>query len=287
MNSLLAARELRVRFGARDVLANVDLDIGNGWTALVGPNGAGKSTLLRALAGLQPLAGGRALLHGRDVHALRPAVRARSLAWLAQQGEVSGELTVRETVDLGRIAQVGLLGAPTAQDRAAVDRAMALTGCTAWSARRLHELSGGQRQRVLLARVLATDAPLLLLDEPTSHLDAPHQVALARLFGRIAREPRVIVTVLHDLQIALHADRIVVLDHGSVRACGAARDAAVHAALVEVFEGAIRIEARGARAPRVAQQLDDDRAGIPACAGEAVPAQPEGPRPIVPEGSPC
>jgi iron complex transport system ATP-binding protein len=259
MTALLLTDGVRVRLGRRDVLQGISLQIGPGWTALVGPNGAGKSTLLRALAGLQALAGGRVALNGLDLHAARPAERARHLAWLAQQGDVTGELTVRETVELGRIAHLGLLGTPGEADHAAVDRAMALTECTAWRGRRLHELSGGERQRVLLARVLATEAPLLLLDEPTTHLDAPHQVALARLFRRLvhdAGQPRSVLSVLHDLPIALQADRLLVLDQGRLRADGAPKDPAVQAALVAVFEGAIRIDTDGAGRPRVALALD-------------------------------
>src|SRR5690606_33730009 len=126
-------------------------------------------------------------------------------------------------------------------DVAAVERAMALTECSGWQGRRLHELSGGERQRVLLARVLATEAPLLLLDEPTTHLDAPHQVALARLFRRLAHDqaqPRSVLSVLHDLPIALQADRLLVLENGLLRADGAPADPAVQSALVRVFEGA-------------------------------------------------
>ena len=260
MNAMLQAQGLRVRLGRRDVLDGVDLGIGVGWTALVGPNGAGKSTLLRTLAGLQAPAAGRITLHGRELKATPPAERARRLAWLAQQGEVTGELTVRETVELGRIAQLGLAGTPGPADHAAVEDAMALAGCSAWSRRRLHELSGGERQRVLLARVLATEAPLLLLDEPTTHLDAPHQVALARLLRRLAHDaerPRAVLSVLHDLPIALQADRLLVLAQGRVRADGAPGDPAVQAALVSVFEGAIRIEMQ-AGAPRVALALDID-----------------------------
>ncbi|MFT3816121.1 MAG: ABC transporter ATP-binding protein [Rubrivivax sp.] len=261
MTPALQARDLRVRLGRRDVLQGVDLDVGPGWTALVGPNGAGKSTLLRALAGLQPPDDGRVLLDGLDLHAARPAERARRLAWLAQQGDVTGELTVRETVELGRIAHLGLLGTPGAADRAAVDRAMALTECAAWQGRRLHELSGGERQRVLLARVLATEAPLLLLDEPTTHLDAPHQVALARLFRRLAHDavpPRAVLSVLHDLPIALQADRLLVLADGRLCAAGAPTDAAVQSTLVQVFGGAIRIESDAAGRPRVALALDEE-----------------------------
>ncbi|MCZ2292348.1 MAG: ABC transporter ATP-binding protein [Burkholderiales bacterium] len=260
--SVLHAEHLRVRLGAREVLQDVSLAIGPGWTALVGPNGAGKSTLLRALAALQPLAGGRVTLgaaDGPDLHALPAPERARRLAWLAQQGEVSGELTVRETVELGRIAHLGLLGTPGAADVAAVEQAMALTECSPWQHRRLHELSGGERQRVLLARVLATEAPLLLLDEPTTHLDAPHQVTLARLFRRLAHEARprrAVLTVLHDLPIALQADQLIVLASGRLQASGSPRDPALQAALVRVFGGAIRIETDSRGQPRVALLLD-------------------------------
>jgi iron complex transport system ATP-binding protein len=261
LTMLLQAHDLRVRLGRRDVLDGVNLAIGSGWTALVGPNGAGKSTLLRTLAGLQAPAAGQVTLQGHALHGLRPADRARRLAWLAQQGEVTGELTVQETVELGRIAQLGLGGTPGPADRAAVALAMALTECGGWSRRRLLALSGGERQRVLLARVLATEAPLLLLDEPTTHLDAPHQVALARLFRRLAHDPvqpRAVLSVLHDLPIALQADRLLVLAHGRVRADGAPRDPAVQAALVSVFEGAIRIESARDGTPRVALALDVD-----------------------------
>ncbi|MBX3602306.1 MAG: ABC transporter ATP-binding protein [Rubrivivax sp.] len=265
MSPTLQALGVNVRLGRRDVLHAVSLGIGAGWTALVGPNGAGKSTLLRALAGLQPLAAGQVFLYPGaatpplDMHRTAPADRARVLAWLAQQGEITGELTVLETVELGRIARLGLLGTPVAADRKAVDRAMTLTESLPWQHRRLHELSGGERQRVLLARVLATEAPFLLLDEPTTHLDAPHQVALARLFRRLAHDglaPRAVLSVLHDLPIALQADRLLVLDAGTLQADGPPTDPAVQAALVRVFGGAIRIESDAQGRPRVALALD-------------------------------
>ncbi|MCW5632853.1 MAG: ABC transporter ATP-binding protein [Rubrivivax sp.] len=255
----LRAHGLVVRLGGREVLHGVDVEVGRGWTALVGPNGAGKSTLLRALAGLQRADAGEVQLDGADLRTLRPAARARRLAWLAQQGEVSGELTVQETVELGRIPHLGLIGTPGPEDSAAVARAMALTECTSWAGRRLHELSGGERQRVLLARALATEAPLLLLDEPTTHLDAPHQVALARLFGHLARDAtraHSVVTVLHDLPIALAADRLLVLADGRLVAAGAPHERTVQAALVQVFEGAIRIEPGTVGRPGVTLALD-------------------------------
>jgi iron complex transport system ATP-binding protein len=229
---------------APPVLREIELSIGPGWTAIVGPNGAGKSTLLRGLAGLLAPRAGRIELDGQDLAALTPRERARRIAWLAQQGEAGGDLSVRDVVMLGRLPHQGLFGAAGATDHAVVAQAMRDTECADWADRRLHDLSGGERQRVLLARALAVQAPVLLLDEPTTHLDAPHQVALVRLMRQLGRT-RTVVSVLHDLSLALAADRLVVLAAGRVRAAGARDDPAVHAALREVFGGAIRIERLG------------------------------------------
>ena len=237
----LLARNLSDRLGSTQALNDVSLSLQAGWTAIVGPNGAGKSTLLRVLAGLQKPDAGEVQLNGKPLTQWRPRERAMQMAWLAQQGEASGELTVREVVHLGRLPRLGLFTAPTAQDEACVDQAMADAECTPWQQRRLHELSGGERQRVLLARALAVDARLLLLDEPTTHLDPPHQVALVRLVQRQVRAGVTVVSVLHDLSLALLADRLVVMDRGRIVAEGSRDDPLLHAALVKVFSGAIRI----------------------------------------------
>jgi iron complex transport system ATP-binding protein len=241
MTAPLSARNLSVKLGSTLALSDVSLTLPPGWTAIVGPNGAGKSTLLRVLAGLQRPDAGEVQLRGKPLAQWPPRERAMQMAWLAQQGETSGELTVREVVQLGRLPRLGLFSAPGAEDEACVDRAMVDAECTPWQQRRLHELSGGERQRVLLARALAVNAPLLLLDEPTTHLDPPHQVALVRLVQRQVRAGVVVVSVLHDLSLALLADRLVVMDRGRVVAEGARDDPALHAALVNVFGGAIRI----------------------------------------------
>jgi iron complex transport system ATP-binding protein len=237
----LVARHFSVALGSTQALADVSLSLAPGWTAIVGPNGAGKSTLLRALAGLQSPDAGEVRLNDRPLAQMPPRERATQIAWLAQQGDASGELTVREVVHLGRLPALGLFTAPSAADEARVDAAMHDAECSAWQARRLHQLSGGERQRVLLARALAVGAPWLLLDEPTTHLDPPHQVALVRLMRRQARAGTAVVSVLHDLSLALLADRLVVMHAGRIGAEGARDEPALHAALVDVFDGAIRI----------------------------------------------
>jgi iron complex transport system ATP-binding protein len=252
---MLRALQVSARRGTREVLTDVTARFATGWTAIVGPNGAGKSTLLRVLAGLLPASAGHVDLDGRPLATWPLAARSRRIAWLAQDGEAGGDLTVRELVGLGRLPHLGLLGTPGPADDAAVDAALAATECSAWQHRRLRDLSGGERQRALLARALATEAPVLLLDEPTTHLDAPHQVALARLLRRLAAT-RVIVSVLHDLPLALHAERLLVLRAGRVLAEGAHDDERLHGALVDAFDGAIRIDRRGRRAVAL-PALDD------------------------------
>ena len=258
----LVAHGLSLALGSTLALRDVSLTVAPGWTAIVGPNGAGKSTLLRVLAGLQRPDAGSVQLNGMALTQWPVRERAQQIAWLAQQGETSGELTVREVVHLGRLPQLGLFGAPGAVDEARVDQAMADAECTQWQHRRLHELSGGERQRVLLARALAVDAPLLLLDEPTTHLDPPHQVALVRLVQRQARAGVTVLSVLHDLSLALLADRVIVMQAGQIRAEGAHHDPSLHRVLVEVFDGAIRIVKFESRWMAIAQLGDSTYAQL-------------------------
>ena len=246
MSAVLSVEALNVSLGDRPVLHDVTLAFEPGWTAIVGPNGAGKSTLLRALAGLLPASSGRVILDGKDLAYYDARERGRHIAWLAQQGQAGGDLCVRDVVRLGRLPHVGLFGDFSAADEAAVDHALATTECMQWQDRRLPQLSGGERQRCLLARALAVQAPVLLLDEPTTHLDPPHQVAVVRLLQGLAHHGTVL-SVLHDLPLALQADRIVVLHAGAVVAQGAFDDVVLHAALCAVFEQAIRIQPMGDR----------------------------------------
>ena len=240
----LSAEGLALQLGTQRAVDGVSLSLSAGqWVAIVGPNGAGKSTLLGLLAGLRRPDAGRVQLQGRDLATMPARERALALAWLSQQGEAEGDIAAHDVVRLGRLPRHGLFGAPDAADEAAVLAAMAETEATPFATRRLNELSGGERQRVLLARALAVQAPVLLLDEPTTHLDAPHQRAVLRGLAARARAGAAVAAVLHDLTLALAADRVLVMARGRIVADGAPAEPALRAALVAVFDEAFSIEA--------------------------------------------
>jgi iron complex transport system ATP-binding protein len=219
----LAAQDITVRFGPRTVLENLSLDItGACWTSIIGPNGCGKSTLLRTLAGLIDPRSGTVALEGRPLSAWPRRERAKRVAWLPQSTTAS-DLTVRDCVALGRFPYTGWLGNSRLADEEAIARALKATGADEWWNRRLSTLSGGERQRVSLARLLAVEASILLLDEPTTHLDPPHQIDIALILRQQAhRCGGTIVSAIHDMTVALMADRVIVMGphslvgHGTV-----------------------------------------------------------------------
>jgi iron complex transport system ATP-binding protein len=226
----LACRELSVGYGAHVVIKNLSIGlVSGGWTSIVGPNGCGKSTLLRALAGLEPARSGSISLQGRPLSSWPRRERARRIAWLAQSSAVT-DLTGAEVVAL------------------AMYRAMMATGSLAWAHRRLSTLSGGERQRVHLARTLAVEASVMLLDEPTTHLDPPHQEDIVRLLREQAQGCGVsVVSAIHDLSLALAADRIIVLGYRGLVGHGSIAEALAGDWLSAAFETPVNvIEHRGA-----------------------------------------
>lgn len=233
-------------FGSKKVpvLHGVSLAVPAGrWLAVVGPNGAGKSTLLQALAGLLPHSG-RVTLLGQDRNAWSPRARAQRLSWLGQGGagaQGADDLTAYDVTLLGRLPRLNWLAPPTEADHAAVERALRQTQAWDWACTPLGELSGGERQRVLLARALAVDADVLLMDEPLANLDPPHQADWLLLVRELVASGKTVVSVLHELTAALAADDLLVLHHGRVQHCGASGDAATHRALEAVFENRVAI----------------------------------------------
>ena len=237
----IQARGLHVQLGGRAVLQDLDLAIASGqWTCVVGPNGAGKSTLLKALAGLLP-AQGQVHWRGRERSAIHRRERARELSWLGQGEAVSLDLRVLDVVMLGRLPHQNWLATPTAQDHAMVEAALQATQAWDWRARSLAELSGGERQRVLLARALAGNAPLMLMDEPLANLDPPHQVDWLEQVHCLRAQGTTVLSVLHEIGMALHADSLVVMREGRLVHHGAPSEASTRQAIEEVFEHRIRI----------------------------------------------
>ena len=260
-NLALEAHGVSVRVHEATVLHDVSLGVPRGrWTCVVGPNGAGKSTLLKALAGLVPHAGTITLL-GRPLSVWPRQQRARTLVWMGQGEASADDLTVWDVAMLGRLPYQRWMQPPSAVDRSAVEHALRATGAWAWRSRALGQLSGGERQRVLLARALATQAAVLLMDEPLTHLDPPYQADWLALVRSLVAQGKTVVSVLHEINMALQADVLVIVAAGRVLHQGASSDAATHRALERVFEGCLQV-----------LQLPQCRIAVPVRAGASTHA---------------
>ena len=229
-----------------DVLHDVSLRVDGGRVvALVGPNGAGKSTALRIGSGVLRAHTGSVVLQGTPIAQLSPGELARRVAVVPQETRTPFGITARELAELGRTPHLRLLTGPSERDRAIVDWALQVTGARELAHRFADELSGGERQRVVLARALAQQPQLLLLDEPTANLDLHHQVAALELVRRLAREEGLaVLAAVHDLQLAaLYCDEVVLLRDGRVCQQGTPEDVFTVAQLREAFEQEVALAA--------------------------------------------
>ncbi|MFT3945101.1 MAG: ABC transporter ATP-binding protein [Ancrocorticia sp.] len=211
----ISLADLRVSYGPRPILDGISLDFAPGKVhGLIGPNGAGKSTLVKALLNLIPYEG-TVKVGGRDTQSMKPRERARHLSYLAQDTARASDFTGRQLVEMGRYARSSRFSSVTADDVAAVDAALHLTGAGAWASRPVAQTSGGEQQLTGLARALAQDAPALILDEPVSALDMAHEMAVLRLMHPWVEQKkarRLVVVVLHDLSLAARfCDELVLL----------------------------------------------------------------------------
>jgi iron complex transport system ATP-binding protein len=192
--------------------------------ALIGPNGCGKTTLLKAITKLVPSKAGSVHIRGEPVEALTSQEMARRVAVVSQGAQLPVGYTVREIVLMGRTAHLGFLQQEGRADFTKVDEVLTLVGAEHLADRLVDELSGGERQNAVIARALAQEAPLLLLDEPTANLDLGHQIAVAQLMRRLTRERGLaVLAAIHDLTLAsLYADRLVLMRDGTILASGKA-----------------------------------------------------------------
>ncbi len=243
MSVAIQTCDLSARLGDEPILHRISLNLPQGhWTSIVGPNGAGKSTLLRCLAGLLPHSGAVALL-GRPLAAWPSRERAQRLSWLGQNEASADDLTVWDVAMLGRLPHQAWLSPPSAADHAAVERALRATQAWGWACTPLGELSGGERQRVLLARALAVEAQELQMVEPLANIDPPHPADWLDLVQALVRDGRTVISVLHEVGMALHAVELVVMAQGRVTHQGPCADAATHRALEAVFDHRIEVHA--------------------------------------------
>ncbi|KQX20074.1 MULTISPECIES: ABC transporter ATP-binding protein [unclassified Sphingomonas] len=218
----LAIEALHVDLGGRTILHGIGATVGAGsLLGVIGPNGAGKSTLARAIAGLLAPSAGRVAIDDTDVRSLSAAALGRRIAYLPQGQTVHWPLTVERLVALGRLPHLAPFSSMAAADRAAIERAMARADIVGLRDRIVTELSGGERARALIARALAVEAPVLVVDEPLAALDPGHQLELMTLMQSEAAAGTLVVLILHDLGLAARfCDRLLLLHEGRLVADG-------------------------------------------------------------------
>jgi len=240
-NFALQLQDVHASLAGKEILRGIDVAFESGrWTSIVGPNGAGKSSLLKAMAGLIP-SSGSIVLFDQDLKNIEPKQRARQLSWLGQNEAVSDDLCVWDVVMLGRIPHQDWLAPPNANDHQVVTTALRATQAWDLRERSLNQLSGGERQRVLLARAMAVHAPVMLMDEPMANLDPPHQVDWLEQVRCLTAQNTTVISVLHEVGMALLADDVVVMQAGLVVYQGLCSHEQTHRAIESVFDNRISI----------------------------------------------
>jgi iron complex transport system ATP-binding protein len=241
--SALTLHGVSVTLGGNRVVDSFSAELADGeWVALIGPNGAGKTTALRAVAGLVPF-DGQVRVFADDAGSLTRKLLARRIALVPQVPLIPGDITVREYVMLGRTPHLGYLGSERRADHAAVDSALDHLDLVSFAQRRLETLSGGERQRATLARALAQDAPILLLDEPTAALDMGRQQQVLELVdGLRASRGLTVLSTMHDLTLAgQYADRLLLLDGGRLVAAGTADEVLTRTLITEHYGAEVEV----------------------------------------------
>ncbi|GAA3145938.1 ABC transporter ATP-binding protein [Planomonospora alba] len=242
--SRIRAEGLGVVLDGRQVLSGIDLHVRRGdWLAVIGANGAGKSTLLKALAGVLPCTG-EVLVDDVPVRSLPPRKRARLIAYAPQSPSLPADMAVFDYALLGRTPYIPYLGRESRRDREVTASVLRRLGLEPFASRRLGRLSGGERQRVVLARALVQQAPVLLLDEPTTALDLGHQQQVLELVDRLRlADGLTVVTTLHDLGVAgQYADTMTLISRGGVAASGAPAEVLTERLIGEHFGARVRVE---------------------------------------------
>jgi iron complex transport system ATP-binding protein len=241
---MLQVRSISVNYGENEILHDVSIEVAAGEVvALIGPNGAGKTTLIRAISGVLPLKSGSVHAAGSDLSNITVSQRARLLAVVPQARKLPPAYTVNQAVLMGRTPYLGWIGNPSKIDFDKTKWALERTHITELAERRVEELSGGEQQLVMVARALAQDAQVILLDEPTAHLDLRHQATILELVRRLSRDRGLAVLMsLHDLNlVSLFSDQVALLGEGRLRAFGTPKEVFNQRYLSDVYQVPLHI----------------------------------------------
>jgi iron complex transport system ATP-binding protein len=240
----LVARQARFRYGSDEpwVVNGADLEVAPGvLLGLIGPNGAGKSTLVRLLSGVARPLEGEVLLDGEPLAAQSRRASARAVAVVSQSPVLPEGFRVVDVVAMGRAPHGGFLRGERTEDLEAIARAFHATDLWHLRTKQVQRLSGGERQRVALARALAQEPSYLLLDEPTSHLDVRYQLEVLDHAHRATRQGLGVLAVLHDLNLAAHCDRLVLMSRGVIAADGSPDEVLVEEVLVPIYRAPLHV----------------------------------------------
>ena len=235
---MISLSDVSVHYGDQPVVQNISFDIRQGKVmVLIGPNGSGKTTIIRGITGSVKLSGGQIKYDGKNLADLSETERAKYLSVVPQNSLLPDGFSVYETVAMGRTPYLGLLGKLSEEDRRRVDEAIRETAIFDLRKKDVRSLSGGEQQRVILARALAQDTPVMILDEPTTHLDLNHTIGILSLVRNLSREKgTAVLIVLHDLNLAARfADEIIILKQGNILAMGTPEEVLTENNLTTVY----------------------------------------------------
>lgn len=238
MKTAVNVHQLTCGYPPVTVLKGLDFDVKPGeFFIVLGPNGSGKTTLIRSLAGLLPISGGEIEIHDRSIKAYSRRELALQLAYVAQTGGDGGSFTIRELVLMGRSPYLGILGVEGEKDVLTADQAIAYTGLSHLSDRRIDSVSGGERQRAHISRAICQETGLILLDEPTAALDLAHQIRVMDLMAMLRKDNgTTVIMISHDLNLAaMYADRLLLLVKGRIAACGTPKEVLNEETLVNAY----------------------------------------------------
>jgi iron complex transport system ATP-binding protein len=237
--AILEILDLAAGYGHGDIIKNITFSLNRGeFLSVLGRNGSGKSTMIKAIQGLLKDVSGRILVDGKDISSHKPRELAQKIAYVPQLFEVSFEFSVEEIILMGRYAHQGKFTSITSMDRRIIEETMSLTETTRLKEKKIAHLSGGERQRVFIARALAQDTPILLLDEPSSHLDINYQLEIYQILKRLQEEKRkTILTTEHNINLAIpYSQRLLFLRNGGIHSLGPPDELITKENIQQVFQ---------------------------------------------------